>query len=265
VNRLIPGISRQTPHRLAPILACALLIFVAQGCGKDSSSPTNPGGGGGNATTMIGVMINSSENGKLTVSLSTATLSPPPGAYAARSVVTASASYQPIGGSMVTMTGTYDTDTDTLKLAGGGYSVSAFIEEDGMPPSTVGQYDGPNGIGLFGALSTEGASTEPPVLCGTYQSSTGPEAGNLGILVNDTQFGGITFSSNTASFIPLEGTVSGAGTTKTLSGEGVEAPDSLSISGTYNSVSGQASGTWVYTNLGTMVTDSGTWSAELCP
>ena len=244
-------------------LLLALAPVILAGCGDDNGSPTGPGPGA-TSTTMTGVMINAAENGRLTVTIATTTLTPPPGALAARAVaVDASATFRPIGGSVVNLSGTYDADSDTLLLSGGGYTIVAEVEE-GDPPSTVGQYDGPNGPGFFGAVAT--GSTSTPVYCGTYQSNTTSENGNLSFLVSGDVFAGITFSAVTSWFRPFEGSVSGTGTTRTVIGGNVEdGVDSLYISGSFNTVSGVSSGTWTLVDLTDQSAESGTWSAVECP
>lgn len=246
-----------------PCLPLAIVLAFAAGCGDDNGSPTGPGPGA-TSTTMTGVMINATENGRLTVTIATTTLAPPPGALAARAVaVDASATFRPIGGSVVNLAGTYDAATDTLLLSGGGYTIVAEVEE-GDPPSTVGQYDGPNGPGFFGAVAT--GSTSTPVYCGDYQSGTTSENGNLSFLVSGDVFAGITFSAVTSWFRPFEGTVSGTGSVRSVAGGNVEeGVDSLYISGSFNTVSGVSSGTWTLVDLTDQSAESGTWSAVECP
>jgi hypothetical protein len=256
--------SISSPRRLvALLLLSAAGLLTLAGCGKDSDSPTGPSGPP-TTTTMNGVMINANENGRLVVTIATTTLAPPPGAYVANGeVILASATYRPVGGGTVNMSGTYDADTDSLVLAGGGYSFATMLETDGPRASMVGEYAGPNGPGLFGAAQTDGANVT--VHCGTYLSLTTAESGRLGVLANDDEFAGIMFSAQTSEFQAFEGMLSGTGTTRTVTGGGSEGVDSIAVSGTLNTVSGISSGTWTYLNLDTMSGDSGTWTATECP
>lgn len=197
---------------------------------------------------------------------STTTLAPPPGAYRAAGVaIDASAVYRRIGGPTVTMNGSYDADTDSISLAGDGYAVTTMVEADNEPPSMVGLYDGPNGPGLFGAVQVA-SGTNPPVGCGTYESTIGAENGNIGVLVSGSDVGGVMFSSEALVFYPFEGMTTGGDTTLTITGEGVEGSDSLAIAGTYNTLNGQMSGTWALFDTGTAsMVDQGTWSGGPCP
>jgi hypothetical protein len=243
----------------------ALSLSTLTGCGKDSDPPTGPGGGTDTTTTMTGIMINATENGRLSVNIPTMTLAPRLHAMAARrAAVTASGTFRPIGGVVVALSGTYDQTTDSLFLAGGGYAVAALVETDGEPVSMVGQYDGPNGPGFFGAIST--ATTSVPVFCGSYQSNTTAENGNLSYLLIENQFAGVAFSGLSSAVRPFEGTVSGTGSTRTVMGTGgQDNVDSLAISGTVNTITGMSSGIWTVTDLGGVPVDDGTWSASECP
>lgn len=252
------------PRPIVMMLVIAFSIFALPGCSKKSSS-NNPGGGPANTFTMTGIMINGTENGALAITILSATLAQSPGSlYRPEMVVGASATFKPVAGGTIALSGTYDTDSDSLKLAGSGYTVLARVDPADTPPSVVGQYDGPNGIGLFGALSDTGL-TSPKLFCGSYQSSSTSEAGNIAVLLSGTNVAGIAFSSFAQSFYPFEGTVTGTGTSKTLAMMGSEGGVDVTIDGTYDTLSGTSSGTWQTNVTGGGPLDSGTWSVMPCP
>lgn len=264
MNRSIASYVHMT-RRLWPA-GIAIILIAVGGCSDDDDTPTGPGPGP-TSTTMTGFMANSAENGGVTINIATTTLAPAPGATAARRVaVDATASFTPLGGGVVNMTGTFDEPTDSLYLSGGGYSIAAQIDNSGDPPNTFAEYNGPNGPGFLGAVDENGNGLIMS-FCGTFQSDTvGLDDGNLSFIISNDQLGGAMFSSNTALEVSLEGDVAGTGSARTLSATAVNpGVDSVAVVGTANTMDGVASGTWTRVDLNTQAAVTGIWTAVECP
>lgn len=250
--------------RRALMVPASAMVLLLAGCGENNDGPTGPDGTP-ETTTMSGVMVNAVENGRLAVSIANASLAAAPGTYAVHRVnVDATGTYRRVGGSTVTLTGTYDVDTDSLVLTGGGYTLLAQVETDGAPASMVGEYDGPNGAGFFGAVETD-AGAAVSVHCGTYQSTTTSEDGNLSLVITDDNLAGAVFSAQTSASFAFEGLLSGGGATRTFTAGGTDGADSISVIGTYDAISGASIGTWTMFDPVAAPSDSGTWSSMPCP
>lgn len=249
-------------------VTAVLLLGLALVIGCSSKSDNAPGGGGGGPATtrtMLGIMINSNENGRLSITIQSPTFSPQGATRVlGPTPVAASATFQPIVGGPVSLTGTYDTVTDSLSLMGGGYTLGVTIETDDANPGFATTYTGPNGPGFAGAIRSD--SLAMLIFCGTWSSSTTSFGGAMGFLVADTMIAGIAFPDGATDPIFIEGTSTGSGTSRTIMVAGSESGVyDLSITGTYNTLTSVINGTWQYDDLVGPSQDNGTFSATPCP
>jgi hypothetical protein len=129
----------------------ALLAFI--GCSDDDKAPTAPGGGGTPTTTSFtGILSDGLSSGKLTVTVNTTTLAghrPVRGLLGAANAPVTATGVAKVGGVTTNMTGTYDPDTDSLYLAGGGWTIAGLLSTDGTESQIEGTVTGPGGTGFF--------------------------------------------------------------------------------------------------------------------
>lgn len=254
------------------VLTLAFCVWVSGGCSDDDDdNPMDPGGGGPTSTTFTGVMANGTENGSITVTVNSTSLASPFSAHvtagsggrlAAGAQVGASGVFRPIGGSAVSLSGTYDDQADTLNLSGGGYSLSGEYDTTGMFHAMIGQYDGPNGPGFFGSVT---GVTAPMTFCGTFDSDVTSTMGNWDLLVTGGEIAGIAFPVAGEPF-GFEGTIETTGTQRAITG-GDSDPGvyTLTVTGTLDTTTNTVSGTWTFEDHVAPSTDSGTWSGSPCP
>jgi hypothetical protein len=247
-------------------LAIAITAVIAMiGC-SDDKNPAKPGGGGGPTTSgFTGFMANGALSGKIVVTVnSTALAGRLPGSRAGAHDITASATFTFDGATMM-ISGTYDDEADTLNLAGSGYTFHGMLEAGGDTPAIVGEFDGPSGGGLFAVVTN---ALAPDVYCGNWRNAAMDDSGTFNVVANDTLFAGFAVAAVNPEPFDFLGTISGTGTTRTMNGTGGEPGQTeLTITGTLNTMTSMASGTWDFTVSDPMygTDDNGTWEMELCP
>jgi hypothetical protein len=174
------------------------MVFAA-GCGSgvlDAGFPpivTNSGGGGGggSSSAYTGTIGDSLQHGTLSITVSS-TLS-----------VTGSLVFT--GGSTVPVTGTVDTVGQELHASGGGYILSAFIDN---PTGTLtGVYSGPAVPGFFVAASDSLTGQTHVTYCGPYTSTNSNGRMTIQVLANGGAAGFATQTTGTAASTFLSGTV----------------------------------------------------------
>lgn len=258
------------------ILSALFLVMLWSGC-NDKKSSSGGGGTVPTSTSFTGIFTNGTENGSLYLTVNTTTLAPKvpfhqtytpasvlsPRSKAPEAIVTASGSMKIVGGGMVSLTGGYDNEADTLYMSGGSYTFRGQTDTGGSNPSISGQYDGPNGVGFFGALT--GVVGAAPY-CGTFSSGTTPLTGTWDFLIGNGKIQGVGVPSG-GSPLDFEGTVDVIGTTGTIAAGSNNGSDSLSVHGTLNTLNHTVSGTWYLVDIagGGVGNDNGTWSGNLCP
>jgi len=263
-------------HLWTATLTLSLVVGMAlwNGCSDDDEGE-NPGGGGSNNTSFVGVFSNGDENGSMNVTVNTTALAPKspfaplrPASFsranhAAEAVVTASGVLRIVGGGTVNLTGTYNNVSDSLALNGGGYAFTGEHDTTGVYDSMTGQYTGPNGPGFFAALTgLTGASS----YCGTFATSgsTGL-TGSWDFISANGQIRGAGFPIS-GDPIGFEGTIATTGTSRAINaGAGQPGVYTLTVTGTLNTSTNVVSGTWTYDDLVGTSDDTGTWTGQLCP
>lgn len=149
-----------------------LLGGLMWACSRDSS-PTNPSAA---TTTFQGTIAGSSnQSGTLAVTVQGQVASARPSLFGplvatlhAQSV-SASGTLRAIGGSTISLSGTYNSTTKVLELSGGGFSFTGTVSNGVLS----GTYTGGGGFaGTFSTRSTANASVS--VYCGNIFSSGNP-------------------------------------------------------------------------------------------
>jgi len=232
--------------RVIPTLAVlAGTLILAGACSDSGDGGNNPGGG--STTQFLGIMSTDDglESGEISITLQTA--SPDveaPTAVTAYASVTASGTHK-LAGTSVSMTGTYDDQTQSVTLTGGGYTVAGFF--DGVD-RLEGGFSGPGNSGIF-VTTRKGNATV--AYCGTF---TGDDDGTFSFVINNqNEVLGTAYTTSGSAPIPLDGVKSGSNIT-------IYAPGSTSIVLASGAISGNsASGTWDDHQGST-----GTWSGSVC-
>ena len=208
------------------------------------------------ASPFTGAFLNGFEAGLLNVTIDGGSLAPSlRAAVLADTVVTATGVLSPDGGGVISMSGTYDTATDSLKLSGQGYSFLGQYYDTSVPPAVDGNYTGPNGAGAFVVLP--GSTVAVKVFCGAFESDSTATAGRWNIVISGAALVGIEAPHGDPGFVGFSGMVTGTGVQRTLSfTTGTEFI--LNGDGTWNTSTNHVSGTWSAED------DSGTWGGDRC-
>jgi hypothetical protein len=217
--------------------ALAALALIAA-CGDSGSS--NNGGGGSNSTTFTGVIStdDGSASGAVAFTIATTTLAPPSATGPSLVAANATGSVKFNGQAAVSLSGTYDSDTDVLALTGGGYTIGGLF--DGVD-RLEGAFSGPNNTsGSFVTTKTANATS----FCGTYTANDQSDHGTFSFVISGSNVRGEARSVD-GTVIPLDGVIEGnaitiyvPGTQTTLA-TGTRSGNNAS--GTYG---GDSPGTW---------------------
>src|SRR5262245_5442466 len=184
----------------------AVAALAAGGCITSSSAPTTNGVGTGSAaTTLVGTMAGADVGGSVRVTILTGTPGPQAGPMGATAAVNASGTFSPNGGGPLVLSGSFDLSTQTLTLAGGGYSflgsyVSGVVKGAWSRTPTAGN-------GSF-ILLVQNSTTPIRTYCGTFTSTKGGEGGRFNLVVQGTVVDGIACTSS-GTEIPLQGSLGG--------------------------------------------------------
>ena len=252
------------------LVPAALTVFVLAGCSDDDDddddgpTPTSTSLAGGFAGGTAGV---ATETGTLAITIQSGTLAARFPSATATSlvrpasavVVAAAGTMDPEGiGSTISVSGSYNTDNDSLVLNGGGYALRGRRTNTGAGQSIEGTYSGPNGTGAFYLLDAAGAPLQS--YCGSYGSGAQTDSGFVALTVRGSSLTGLSVSElDFSDIIRWNGTITGTGTARDI-----EIEDPLNPGG-----APLAEGTWD-TSLDTMNGtygfggDTGTWDATLC-
>lgn len=145
-------------------------------------------------------------------------------------------------GTIVQLSGRYESTTKAFTLSGGPYAVSASVQGDAVTGSYTGPGNSSGGVSAF----TSGAGKTPVVYCGTFD---GPSQGRIKLTRLDSTISG--YGTDAFGTVAVSGTVTGS----TVSMSFVPEPGHTGqVNGTLTG--GQMSGTWSNT-----LKESGTWSA----
>ncbi len=226
-----------------------LLITAAfvSSCKKDDTPTVPPTTL--NATKYIGTLGNGAEAGVLTLNFASAPPKVAPSIINSIATIINVTGTVKIGGITINLTGTYNTDTDSLIVSGGGYNFKGKLNSSNLS----GTYTGPNGDGSFTAESST-ADGSVKVYTGTSHE-TSPDTSNHGRFLLVVK--GIALTGITDYGQKVGGTISGTHLSVHFEespaveiAQGNVSGDGTSIQGTYS----------VATESGTI---TGTWSATL--
>ncbi len=250
--------------------AAAIAALLTGGCGSDSktTAPALPAPG---STTFVGILTNTTQTGRLTVVISTASLAAPirverAGHYlASRSAAAVGATGTlDFGSTPLELTGTYNQASDSLNLSGGGYTLEGVVDLSGPRPSLKGAYGGPQGTGGFGCARGTYATVQ--FYCGTYMNDSTTMHGVFHFTVSDTTLVGIAFPDSSATGTAFGGFLRDAGDSLDVSIEVlVEGDHHMTGSGKLAKDTHEVRGTWADYDYFSMHTETGTFNALPCP
>ena len=254
------------PHPTTRILVLCLTLgflhLALPGCDDDDDdNPVNPGA----TTQLTGTFANPSEGGKIEITIQAASLAPSRRAASVGShTVLATAVITPEIGPPAQVTGTYSEETDSLYLNGSGYSVRGLFDD--ASAAMWGQFGGPSGGGfLTGSfVCAVGGSNAVQVYCGAFQDEDDVSRGRWNMVLSGTQVWAIG-ALYSGFFYEVEGTVSGAGPTRTIMIEEQTTAfgHDVSAEGTLDTGTGLAQGAWASSVEGTPI-NIGVWSTMAC-
>lgn len=261
MSQRLSFVRRFMPRALACVAVLGLVTWV--GCSDDEENPMNPGGGGPTSTSFTGMFIGGGDGGRMSLTIATTTLAPALRSGLLRSaIVTATGSLDPNGGAVIPLTGTYDTDTDSVYATGGGYSIAGAYDSTGTEIAMLGGYTGPNGDGFFACL---GASTSITTLCGSFDNQSMTETGLWNIFIYGDDVAGAAVPDGASTVLGFEGTVVGTGNPRTINLSGSDGAVDLTGTGSWNTTTNVVTGTWDTVDSGTLMPiDNGTWGGTPC-
>jgi hypothetical protein len=249
------------------LVPAALSVFVLAGCSDDDDDDDN--NPPATQTSMSGSLAGgTAENGTLAVTIQSGTLAGQLRQRTAASslirpagtvVVGATGTINPEGvGANVTLSGSYNTDTDSLFLSGSGYTLRGRRTNTGAGQSIEGTYTGPNGDGAFFVLA--GAGVPLQAYCGTYTSGAQADSGFFHVVVRGESLTGFTLSGlDPTDIIRLNGTVTGTGTARDIEILDPTDPGGAPLAeGTWDTSTDTMTGTYGFGG------DTGNWEATLC-
>ncbi len=226
---------------LLSLLLSSILLFV--GCAKDDSPTTPPNI---TTTTYSGTIAGESESGSITFVVGSSSKVTPQYGSQTLAILTVSGTIKLSDGTSITLTGTFNTDTDSIYVSGGGYSFAGKLSNG----TISGVYTGPNGSGAFSVQT--GAQGSVKVFCGTYVEHDNSQSGLLNIALKDTVLTGLSISYSDGNKTFLIGTLSGSAITMYLTNQPAQAIATGTLTGA------TASGTY------SSGSDQGTWTMTLC-
>jgi hypothetical protein len=229
---------------MAALAALTAIALATAACGSEEKGG---GGGGGTTTTFLGILSSddASESGSVQVTVSTASPSAPIPTGVALVSVAANGSFKIVGGSTVTLTGTYDDVSGALDVSGGGYTFTGVFDGSNR---LEGTYAGPSTTGVF---VTARSDANTAAYCGTY---AGDDQGVWDFVIDGNTLLGQAVSSLTGGSAPLDGSVNGNTIT-------ILFPGTQNVLATGTKSGNTVSGNWDDPNS----TDAGTWSGTVCP
>ena len=249
------------------LVPAALGLFVLAGCSDDDDDDDNTPPA--TQTTMGGSLAGvSGENGTLSLTIQSGTL-----AGTLRGQTAATSLVRPAGnvvvgasgtldleglGGQVGLSGTYNTDNDSLLLSGGGYTIEGMRTNTSAGQVIEGTYTGPTTSGAFFVIA--GAGVPLQAYCGTYHSGADADSGFFHVTVRGSSIAGFALSSlDPGDIVRLYGDATGTGNSRDITIQDPNNPSGAPLAtGTWDTTTDTMNGTYGFGG------DTGTWNATLC-
>ena len=250
------------------LVPAALGLFVLAGCSDDEeddnnnppATSTSMGGSFAGVNGEYGTLAVTIQSGTLAGTLrnqmaSTSGLVRPSGTVVV--AATGTLDLEGIGG-QVALSGTYDTDSDSLFLSGGGYTLEGMRTNTSAGQVIEGTYTGPTTSGAFSLLA--GAGVPLQAYCGTYTSGAQADSGFFNLTVRGSSLAGFALSSlDPGDIVRLYGDATGTGNSRDLTIQDPTDPGGAPLAtGTWDTTTDTMSGTYGFGG------DTGSWDATLC-
>jgi hypothetical protein len=249
------------------LVPAVLGLFLFAGCSDDDDDDDD--GPTPTQTSMSGSLAGgTTETGTLDVTIQSGTLAAqlrnqaaptsilrPAGTVVVAAVGTLD--LEGIGG-QVALSGTYNTETDSLFLSGSGYTLQGRRTNTGAGQAIEGLYTGPNGNGAFFVLA--GAGVPLQSYCGTYTSTAQTDSGFIQVTVRGTSLTGFAISElDSGDIVRLYGDATGTGTVRDIEIQDPTDPGGAPLAeGTWDTSIDTMSGTYGF------AADTGTWNMTVC-
>ncbi|TAK58353.1 MAG: hypothetical protein EPO24_08520 [Bacteroidetes bacterium] len=221
------------------ILLFSFLLLT--GCQKDDDNSVIPPLG--TTTSYTGAIAGESESGSISFTINGSTKVAAREYASPLAILTVTGTIKLADGTTITLNGTFNTETDSIYVSGGGYSFAGELSNG----SISGTYTGPNGTGAFSVQA--GAQATVKVYCGTYVSYDNSSSGILNLSLKDTTMTGLAISLDSGDKTFLYGTISGTAITiydsQHQQGVATGILNGATASGTYDA--GDDEGTWTAT------------------
>jgi hypothetical protein len=246
---------RRTAWLPVAVLGLALAAFGCSDDDDDDPTPNPPAG----STVFTGTMAGQTQSGTVALTVNTAAS----GLRARRAtdplrvtaIVSVTGVIELTGFAPVSITGNYDTDTNTLTASGGGYSLTGTLTGNRL----AGTWTGPAGAsGAWSAQYGVAAGDTVRVFCGTFTSTSGGDDGWFNLVTSGTTVNGVAVSTDDGTHIALTGTLTDAGAVDSVHVASSAVPGTIIARGIVNTTLGTASGSF---DTGT---NSGVWTGERC-
>jgi hypothetical protein len=250
------------------LVPAVLGLFLLAGCSDDDDDDDDNGQTPSQTTMSGSIGRGITETGTLDVTIQSGTLAAqlrnqaaptsilrPAGTVVVAAVGTLD--LEGIGG-QVALAGTYNTETDSLFLSGGGYTLEGRRTNTGAGQAIEGLYTGPNGTGAFFVLA--GAGVPLQSYCGTYTSTAQADSGSFHLTVRGTSLVGFAVSNLDANdIVRLYGNATGTGTVLDIEIQDPTNPGGAPLAeGTWDTSTDTMTGTYGIAG------DTGAWEATLC-
>lgn len=234
-------------ERVTRVLRCGIVmvaLLAVTACSESGSDATEPQPGGDTALSFVGTLAGDGVSGELEVTVAAgsaaAAVRAPLFAVSGTMAIVSVSGCLYLGGGCVAVTGTYNTDSRSFSVSGGGFTFTGTFSNG----TIAGTFAGPGSAGQFVAHSDPQGTGQS--FCGTY---TGDSDGIWNLVRRGTRVVGV-YNDAGGDTGQLTGTANGNGIT--LSFTGGSATGTVSgnaVSGSWQTVDGDA-GTWTGTLRG---------------
>ena len=247
---------RRTAWLPIAVLGLSLAAFGCSSDDDDDNPNPNPPAG---TTVFAGTMAGQTQSGTLALTVNTAAsglrVRPAADPLRATATVNVTGVIELTGIAPISITGTYDTQTNTLTATGGGYSLTGTLSGNRL----AGTWTGPAGAsGAWSAQYSVAAGDTVRVFCGTFTSTSGGDDGWFNLVTSGTTVNGVAVSADDGTSISLTGTLTDAGAVDSVHVASSAVPGTIIARGVVNTTLGTAAGSF---DTGT---NAGVWSGERC-
>lgn len=241
--------------------AALVAVLALSGCGSDTAGPGKNSLSESFPSRFQGFFASEGLVGRMSMEINASARSLAPAPNVTGVAVSATASLWLEDGGNLGLAGTYDSASDSIRLAGAGYDFEGRVGWVNGQPTVAGTYTSPGDDGAFAValINTFG----PHQYCGRLYMASDSTVGRLAYVVTGTAILGAACFSNEPDPVLLQGEVDTTSPKPRLSLSGSSAARDLILHGAYDEEAELSAGSW--TSTGSAGDASGTWSVASCP